>query len=759
MEINSKRLSLSHISAYLLAMFTLGILILYTIAKFTAIPYAGFVLNPSNGSIIRVFVEDASGAYLQVGDQLIQVGSLRWSDFNANRRLTMFDDQDAGQVVEIIIQRGAREIKIPWEFPGINRDEIINRISGVLIPAYLFWIAGLASILLVRPRDARWLLMSAFYFVTALWLASGSISAWHVWESAILQRMAIWMSVPVYLHFHWEYPEPFRRIFTWIWWSIYLSAVVMAGLEWFQILPKNAYFFGFFLAVIGSVVLLAAHSLYQAKQRHNVRILGISVLLIIAPVVALGITGLQNAFPSFGGLAFLGMPLLPGAYFYMIYRHQVGGLRVRANRIIAMYVFFLLFGTLGVLLIPVIISNVGRPNAIVVGILAFITAAILAVSLFPKFQRIFKERILGIPLAPTHILDTYSDRVTTSLDMKSLTQLLQKDILASLMIRQSALLRADQEQLFTTLFAMGVTEDQCPTANTLPTLLDLAGDYLPAAMDASKIPAWIQLILPLSVDEEVIGVWLWGERDPDDYYSQTEIEVLTTIANQTAIALVNIEQADRLHTLYQANIERTEQERASLARDLHDVVLNQLASLSTGANEQTPPQTLEQYQSLSTHIRQMISGLRPAMLNYGLIPALEEMGDELSERSGGIDIEMDISPTDGRFEPMIEAHLYRIIQQAAENALRHAQASTLRIHGSCGSEGVHLIVEDDGIGFDGSMNFDQLLADKHFGLAGMHERAEIIGGDLRVMSTPGQGTKVKIDWTPSSFFKKVPAAE
>ena len=735
--------------AYLIAALTLGILVTYTIAKFTILPYAGFIFNPSDGNIDHILVDAAPGADVQIGDQLIQVGSVRWSDFEASRRLTLFDNVSEGQIVEITILRDGQEITIPWVYPGITQAEVLYRINSVLLLAYPFWIAGLASILLIRPRDARWLLMASFYFLTALWLASGSLSAWHVWGSAILQRMAIWMTVPVYLHFHWEFPKPLRRSPALMWGILYVGAGALAILEWLQIPPKSAYFLGFLLALLGSLILLVAHSLLQKEQRQDVRILAISALLAVLPVVALGLTGLQEAIPWFGGLAFLALPILPGAYFFTIYRHQVGGLRLRASRTIAIYIFLLLLGTLSAFLLPLTINSISNPNVIVVGILAFIAAAILAITLFPNFQRFFDERILGIPLAPTHILEAYSDRITTSLELNSLTQLLQKDILASLMIRQSALLQVDQEQQFKPLFAMQVREDQFPTTNALPDLLDMAEGYLPIPDDGLELTDWIRLILPLSVDEKLIGMWLLGERDPDDFYSQTEIDILKTIANQTAIALVNIEQAERLHALYQADIERHEQERSKLALELHDEVLNQFAGVSMKMDEKTAPDFDQEFQAVTSRLRQMIHGLRPAMLNYGLAPALEDLANELSLRiDNDTGVQADITRSGTRYDAMVEAHLYRIIQQACENALRHAQAGAIHIQGRCDPEDVRLIVADDGIGFSNpdQLDFNQLLASKHYGIAGMFERAALIGAELRIDSAPGEGTKVSVVW-------------
>jgi len=261
------------------------------------------------------------------------------------------------------------------------------------------------------------------------------------------------------------------------------------------------------------------------------------------------------------------------------------------------------------------------------------------------------------------------------------------------------------------------------------------------------------VVLPLHVKGKLIGLWLLGRRDPDDFYAQTEISVLRSIANQTAIALVNITQAEQLHALYQADIERHEQERANLALDLHDEVLNQLAGISMKMDAKTAPEFEGEFQTVTTQLRQVIQGLRPAMLNYGLVPALEDLADQLSARAGyALGIKADITTSCDRYDPRVEAHLYRIVQQACENALRHAQASAIRVRGRCNPEGVRLIVEDDGIGFSDpdQLDFNQLLAGKHYGLANMFERAALIGAELRIDSAPGEGTKVSVGWEPDS---------
>jgi len=145
----------------------------------------------------------------------------------------------------------------------------------------------------------------------------------------------------------------------------------------------------------------------------------------------------------------------------------------------------------------------------------------------------------------------------------------------------------------------------------------------------------------------------------------------------------------------------------------------------------------------------MIRELRPAMLNYGLCIAIEELLDEVCEQAAnGLVTYFDLTRIDFSYDPQFELHLFRIIQQACMNTLRHAHAKTLQIYGRLDPDCVDITIEDDGVGFDADrqLNLTWLLANNHYGLAGMYERAAVIGAQLQIDSSPGEGARVNISW-------------
>ena len=749
---NIDRKSYQRIVEHTLPWLVLAILLIYTFAKFFGHPY-GFRFDPSTGEVLFVFVEQHEPT-LMVGDRLLQVGTVRWEDFTSDLRKSFFEGVKPGEIVPIKVERDDQTLTIPWTYPGINPEETKDQLLSEWWLVYFFWLAGTLTILLLRPRDTRWSLLAAFNFLTALWLSTGSgVSAYHILYSALVLRMAVWLCVPVYLHLHWVFPRSLGKLPKPLIRNVYVIASGLAIAEALQLLPYEAYKQGFLLAISGSLVLMAVHAIRQPEARRDIRLLLLAAITAIFPSIFLGVV--DTFFPlriggySLLGIGLLSFPLLPLAYFYAAYRRQLGNMEIRVNRFISIYVFTISLGTAVITFIA--FSNLQLPateNNLLIGIAVFLIINAAYIWGYPAFQKFVERRWLGVVWPPEQIQETYSARITTSASLSNLLQLLDSEILPSLFVRQFAFLKLESSTP-KLLLTKGVTSEQALNGYDFSELMAQSGNYRPIHLSDENISyPWVRLVLPLKIGNNVLGFWLFGRRDPDDIYAQAEIPILQSLANQTAIALSNILQTERLRTIYQEDVERYEEERMRLALELHDSILNQLAVLQMNLDK--PSQKFQEaYDGLTQRLREIVSDLRPPMLNYGLEPAIKELADNLMERSKDtIQVVVDLQSDGNRCPEKIELHLFRIVQEACENALRHAQAKNIRISGVLFSQEIDLSLEDDGIGFDGGENLqiDTLIANKHFGLAGIIERTAIIGAEVRLGSKPEEGTSIQIIW-------------
>lgn len=728
------------------------ILLFYTYAKFFGHPY-GIRWSSSTGTIVYVFDKQPEPT-LKEGDKIVRIGDVSWDEFSEDLRKTFFDGTAPGDIVPVTVKRDGQIVNIDWVYPGFNLDEFLEQFYSEWGMAYLFWFAGLVTILSIRPRDDRWLLMALFNFLTAIWLIAGSGgSAYHIWNSALVLRVAVLLSVPVYLHLHWVFPQTLGKLSNKLIGVIYAATLILAILQWFQFVPSNFYLLAFMVALIGSFILLLTHILRQPIARRDLRLLFVAALLAMILAVTWEIMYSLNVIPEWlgsGGL--LGLPLLPLAYLYSAFRRRLGDLEVRANRFFSIYLFviFLAIVELPLIILFDQITQISGEVPVISLIAAVVTAAAF-IWLYPAFEKYVERRIFDIPLPSKNLLEIYSNRITTSHSLSDLIRVVDEEIIPSLLIRQFVFLQLENGSV-KVLSKTEVNEEQIPKAKDVPDLLTQAGDYLPPDATIESQPySWIRLILPLKLGEETIGFWLFGRRDPDDMYSQLEIPIIKSLSNQTAVALSNILQTERLRAMYETNIDRYEQEKLRLSRDLHDSILNELAALLMREDATVfSPEFQQAFEALTERLREIVSDLRPPTLNFGLKVALEDLADRLSERNQSTVRIVAAIQSDGdcRYPEKVENHLYRIVQEACENALKYARAKTIRIVARLENAKVDIKIEDDGIGFDAgsSLKLDEMLAHKHFGLAGMHERANLIGADMNVNSKSGQGTQIQVIW-------------
>jgi two-component system, NarL family, sensor histidine kinase UhpB len=191
-----------------------------------------------------------------------------------------------------------------------------------------------------------------------------------------------------------------------------------------------------------------------------------------------------------------------------------------------------------------------------------------------------------------------------------------------------------------------------------------------------------------------------------------------------------------------------EEERARIARDLHDEVNQSLTGLLLrleAVRSHAPPELaheLAETKTLANRAMQelltLARSLRPTALDdLGLKAALSALADELGRKTGiGTSYEGTGDLTDVPMD--VQLVTYRVAQEALSNAAQHSEADQIRVRLDRDAEGVELVVSDDGRGF----TFDQ--ATQGLGIGGMRERALLVGGDLLVESRPEIGTRVRL---------------
>ncbi len=216
-----------------------------------------------------------------------------------------------------------------------------------------------------------------------------------------------------------------------------------------------------------------------------------------------------------------------------------------------------------------------------------------------------------------------------------------------------------------------------------------------------------------------------------------------------ALALSNARLAHYATTLEQLSVSR---ERNRMARELHDTLAHTLSAVAVQLEAldvlwDTDPIKARETLTLSkdltrnglTEARRALKALRASPLeDLGLVLAVRDLAQMNAERAG-LQLSMQTAETLGELHPTIQQTIYRIAEEAMNNAVRHANATALGVMLGYDGGQLKLMVMDNGEGFD----LNKATQNGHYGLVGMQERAALCGGQLNVQSQPGQGTRVE----------------
>ena len=263
---------------------------------------------------------------------------------------------------------------------------------------------------------------------------------------------------------------------------------------------------------------------------------------------------------------------------------------------------------------------------------------------------------------------------------------------------------------------------------------------------ARRLGALSALFVPLLLQGRAIGVLVAHDRaGSDPAFGEEDLRLAESLASRASIAVDLSQRVSR--DAVRRVVEAQELERARLARELHDETGQALTSILLGLKALEDHVGSDEGHTAAAGLRDLVVStlqdvrrlaveLRPSALDdFGLVPALERLVETFTSTSG-IGVDLDARLGEGRLPTEVETALYRLVQEALTNVVKHASAGQVTVRLTRDSAGVTASVADDGSGFD------LAAADGRLGLTGMRERVGLIGGRLTVDSAEGRGATV-----------------
>jgi signal transduction histidine kinase len=525
-----------------------------------------------------------------------------------------------------------------------------------------------------------------------------------------------------------------------------------------------------YLAAGAGLMLVSWAASRDPAARRGLSIVAAATTLSVAPFVALYLLPTLVGRPPLAPAerAALGLAILPAGFAYAILRHEVLRVRLLQRWVVhaALWIGLLLAYS------PVVYAQHRLLDGLPEPARTLTMALILTLTIGLTFTRL-RER-LRRALDRLIFKDAYDLRATTrrlsrdlsrAATLEELGQSLPGSLRRLMGLDFALLLLRGPRGAVVAGEAGGRDPALTPQILAAAERVREAPETLPLGGGHPPI-----LYVPLRAHGSLVGWLCLGPKTSGEAYRPEDRELLGALAGQVAAVARNAQ----LLSLLEAKVEELsalnsrlqraqEEERARLSADLHDEPLQTAIQLQRrlaegGEADGEAAGRLALGHALVAQLRAVCAGARPSALDdLGLPAALDALALDLGER-GGVPVLVDVDPelSGARLSSERQMALYRAAQEAINNALRHARPATVRVSLRHAGDAARLEVADDGAGFETPPNYAALVSEGHLGLAGLRRRLERLGGRLRVASSPGGGTTVRVDMPIASAGEEGP---
>ncbi len=554
--------------------------------------------------------------------------------------------------------------------------------------------------------------------------------------------------------------------------------------------PVYGWWFVPYFVPMGALGALGASTLAQrlinvtdSRERNKIAYL-ISATGMMVFFGFLGVTPLANQFP----VSHIGGLLAACILAYAVLKHDLVSINAvlrtslgwASLAIVGISVYVLLFYSLHLILkFPLV------PGVLAVATLVSTVSSILVYKLRYIFLGIVDQLFYGGTYSYRQTLLGFNVKMGNVINLNELADEMLPTIVKALRASQAQLLFEDSSTGdFTAQFAYPQLPDKAihepvfDSGSPIITWLEKdAGpldlkqiDFIPQLKglwqpEKDRLASLdFEFLCPIKSRGKLIGILALSKKAPKAAYSQEDLDMIVGMASQAGIMIENARMFDTL-SKQQAQIQQIlaqsvvaqEEERQRISIDLHDSIAQWLAGasyrvqtaealLSGNSNNEIRDELASVEETINKslkELRRVVIGLRPPALDeLGLDHALRRSLDEL--KADGIICKFSETGKQSRLSSSIEIAVYRLVQEALTNIRKHAGATKVTLRLEFKNDELEVEIRDNGKGFNLSETLESAVAVGHMGLLGMKQRAEMLGGGIKIRTSEGAGTSLTL---------------